>query len=392
MANWSLPTLSDLYANFLTYLTDRLVDTAKMFDGTGTNVPTNTVRWNSTTKRWEKYNGSTWPELIPKATDRYDINVDRLDGYDAGNATGNIPVSNGTVNTNLNADMVDGRHAGNAASNVLLLDASALVPEANVRAVGTAGTYRSMTTDAKGRVTAGTNPTTVAGYGLGAALQDGFVTAQTTGTNTYACVFVPPLAAYVTNQVYFVRFIAANTVTAPTLNIDARGAKTIKKQTGTGKVALVAGDIIAGGCYALQYDGTDMILINSATPWGDWNRNEVAKPKIKDYTEAVNLVAASGAALTLNLNTGNMHDITLTAAPCTITFSNVATGTQASSLTLLLKQDGVGNRTVTWPAAVKWVNGTAPVLSTAASKADIVTLVTFNGGTTWYGVLSAKGL
>ena len=32
--------------------------------------------------------------------------------------------------------------------------------------VGTAGTYRSVTTDDQGRVTAGTNPTTVAGYGL----------------------------------------------------------------------------------------------------------------------------------------------------------------------------------------------------------------------------------
>ena len=32
--------------------------------------------------------------------------------------------------------------------------------------VGTAGTYRSVTTDARGRVTAGTNPTTVAGYEL----------------------------------------------------------------------------------------------------------------------------------------------------------------------------------------------------------------------------------
>lgn len=30
----------------------------------------------------------------------------------------------------------------------------------------TAGTYRSVTTDAKGRVIAGTNPTTVAGYGM----------------------------------------------------------------------------------------------------------------------------------------------------------------------------------------------------------------------------------
>lgn len=32
--------------------------------------------------------------------------------------------------------------------------------------IGTAGTYRSVTTDAQGRVTAGTNPTTLAGYGI----------------------------------------------------------------------------------------------------------------------------------------------------------------------------------------------------------------------------------
>lgn len=36
--------------------------------------------------------------------------------------------------------------------------------------VGTAGTYRSVTTDAYGRVTAGTNPTTLAGYGITDAL------------------------------------------------------------------------------------------------------------------------------------------------------------------------------------------------------------------------------
>lgn len=38
-------------------------------------------------------------------------------------------------------------------------------------AVGTAGTYRSVTTDSKGHVTAGTNPTTLAGYGITDALE-----------------------------------------------------------------------------------------------------------------------------------------------------------------------------------------------------------------------------
>jgi len=39
------------------------------------------------------------------------VNSDKVDGYHAGNASGNVPVSNGALNTNLNADMVDGQHA-----------------------------------------------------------------------------------------------------------------------------------------------------------------------------------------------------------------------------------------------------------------------------------------
>lgn len=39
-------------------------------------------------------------------------------------------------------------------------------PAVSLTNVGTAGTYRSVTTDAQGRVTSGTNPTTVAGYGI----------------------------------------------------------------------------------------------------------------------------------------------------------------------------------------------------------------------------------
>ncbi|MCX2725990.1 hypothetical protein OO015_00515 [Thermomicrobium sp. 4228-Ro] len=51
------------------------------------------------------------------------LHADLLDSYHAGNASGQIPVSNGTVCTNLNADMVDGLHASalqnqNAFSNV----------------------------------------------------------------------------------------------------------------------------------------------------------------------------------------------------------------------------------------------------------------------------------
>lgn len=39
------------------------------------------------------------------------LNADLVDGYHAGHAAGQVPVSDGGVNTSLNADLVDGRHA-----------------------------------------------------------------------------------------------------------------------------------------------------------------------------------------------------------------------------------------------------------------------------------------
>ena len=58
----------------------------------------------------------------------------------------------------------------------------------------------------------------------------------------------------------------ANTVTGPTLNLNALGTKTIKKRDSGGtKVALVAGDYNASGPFNLEYDGTDFILLDPLT-------------------------------------------------------------------------------------------------------------------------------
>ena len=56
--------------------------------------------------------------------------------------------------------------AGNAGLTVTNGDGVAGNPTITLPTTGTAGTYRSVTTDAYGRVTAGTNPTTLAGYGI----------------------------------------------------------------------------------------------------------------------------------------------------------------------------------------------------------------------------------
>lgn len=63
-ANWSNPTLTSTYTNFVSEVKNRDEDLALQFDGTtSTNIPTNTIRWDSGANRWKKWNGTTWAEL-----------------------------------------------------------------------------------------------------------------------------------------------------------------------------------------------------------------------------------------------------------------------------------------------------------------------------------------
>lgn len=115
--------------------------------------------------------------------------------------------------------------------------------------------------------------------------------------------------------------------------------------------------------------------------------DELVGKNLEDYSETVDTEATSGAAYTINLENGNVHDVTLT-DNCTFAFSNPPSSGNAGSFTLILRQDGTGSRTTTWPASVDWAGGAAPTLTTTASAVDVLTFVTVDGGTTWYGFLA----
>ena len=66
MANWNLPSITDLYTNVLAYIGNRLNDLALMLDSVSTsptNLPTGAKRWNSTSKKWEVWDGSAWADM-----------------------------------------------------------------------------------------------------------------------------------------------------------------------------------------------------------------------------------------------------------------------------------------------------------------------------------------
>jgi hypothetical protein len=69
MANWANPTLTSNYTNFVTEVKDRDTDAAVWFEGvTPTNTPTNAKRLNTSTGRFEKWNGTAWVDAVATFT------------------------------------------------------------------------------------------------------------------------------------------------------------------------------------------------------------------------------------------------------------------------------------------------------------------------------------
>ena len=100
--------------------------------------------------------------------------------------------------------------------------------------------------------------------------------------------------------------------------------------------------------------------------------------------EKINTQATASGAVTLDLVNGNVFDLTLTGNVTGLTVANL-TASRSNTFTLILRQDSTGSRTVAWMSGVKWASGTAPTISTGASKVDVLTFLSVNGGTNWLG-------
>jgi hypothetical protein len=89
--------------------------------------------------------------------------------------------------------------------------------------------------------------------------------------------------------------------------------------------------------------------------------NKTVVQRVASYTPD-----AAGTA-TLDLTTGGIQKITMPDGNITIAISNEAVG---QCFLIEITQDGTGSRTVTWFSTIKWAGGSAPTLTTTASKRD----------------------
>ena len=318
----------------------------------------------------------------------------------------------------------------------------------------TAGTYRSVTVDAKGRVTSGTNPTTLSGYGivdaapLASPSLTGTPTAPTAavGTNTTqlaTTAFVQsavaglsgagpsPIGSFTTLSVSGDATVGGNlTLSGAARRItgdfsNSTHAQRVMFQTSTTNAttavsALPSGSGTGGSftafdksdpensAYAQMFVGSDVGMVGIRS-----GASGAGTPlPLKFLTGAAGLervvIEASGStqfkggvfgqrvklsgSSDLDLSLGNFFLAEVTNA-VSFTVSNVPSDGVTASFVLELI-DG-GSFAVTWwtgtyGAPVQWADGVAPTL-TVASR-DILGFFTNDGGVTWTGMVLSKNV
>lgn len=141
------------------------------------------------------------------------------------------------------------------------------------------------------------------------------------------------------------------------------------------------------------YDGTvgvghtgGVAVIEHAIGAIDYREANLHMEHGSHYSEVINKVALSGAAVALDFRTAVNWDVMLS-ANCTFSFTNVPPAGRMGTLFLLLRNGGAAY-TAAFPASVKWAGGSPPALS-GTGKADLFTFITVDGGATFAGMVTS---
>lgn len=122
---------------------------------------------------------------------------------------------------------------------------------------------------------------------------------------------------------------------------------------------------------------TVTISTSLITPSIEAATNSSINIKSGTYSAIQSYSPAAGGTATLDLSKGNYHRIQMPAGNITIALNNATVG-QIFIVDII--QDGVGSRTATWFTTIKWAGGSAPTLTTTASKIDTLGFIITSTG------------
>ncbi|MFI3197512.1 MAG: hypothetical protein QX196_04230, partial [Methylococcaceae bacterium] len=192
------------------------------------------------------------------------------------------------------------------------------------------------------------------------------------GTDVITAVAPVLMSAYATGQVFHFIAVATNT-TAVTVNINAIGAKSVKKTDGS---ALIAGDIINGATIQIVYDGTNFQFLNKTTTSGDVVGPASATDNAVARFDATTGKLIQNSVVTIADTTGNMFGLGIvgTAATGALTMPSGTTAERpATPATGMIRYN-------TDLGVTEYYNGTAWYSVTATTPTPTVEYLVVAGG------------
>lgn len=179
-----------------------------------------------------------------------------------------------------------------------------------------------------------------------------YIAANAGGTADALTLTVSPVpAAYASFQRFVFKATATNATTTPTINVNTLGAKTIKKKSSSGKVAVAVGDIQNGCIYAVQYDGTDMQLESVDIVPNTASGQLLAETYYTCPTKVVTMTIASPGVI--NVGTNNERYLPPNNAPIRLTTTGALPTGLATGTTYYVVNSGVDGTTKFRLAATK---------------------------------------
>ena len=140
-------------------------------------------------------------------------------------------------------------------------------------------------------------------------------------------------------------------------------------------------------------DGSDFYpaITNSLPITGGILTGPVAGPSATflAYNETATSPSIIGGALLIDCSASNIFSVYLNSNISALGFVNIPVAGLSFSMSLFFTADGV-QRTITWPASVRFPNGLAPTMTLSSGKVDTIVLTTFNGGTTWFAYVAGQ--
>lgn len=203
------------------------------------------------------------------------------------------------------------------------------------------------------------------------------------GTANALTIAVSPLPAALVAGQAFAFIASADNTTTITLDVNMLGAKNVYK---LGEVELREGDILTDAVIVVRYDGTNFQVVSGA------GFLSTTFAPIGSYAELTNVAGSVSGALIIDYLAGQHYEAILSGNITSITITNWPASPVTAFMDFKFTQAASGGPyTVAQPSLVKWVGGTAPVMSTTASATDEYIWKSSNGLTTAQGYIVGQG-